>query len=122
QGAGGQAESNNSATLTVTSSLARYPDLTVSNLVVEPAAGWAPGSAVTLRWRVNNTGNVDIVEDWSDGIQVRNLASNVVVYSGSHTTAPGTTLVAGGSIERSATITWPTDGNALGRFELSVSA
>jgi large repetitive protein len=46
-GIGGQGENNNSAALEFSSDLARYPDLTVSNLVVEPAAGWAPGSTVT---------------------------------------------------------------------------
>ncbi|MCB1631072.1 MAG: LEPR-XLL domain-containing protein, partial [Pseudomonadales bacterium] len=66
QGAFGQAENNNSARIEFGSELARYPDLLISNVVVEPAAGWAPGSSVTLRWRVSNAGNAPVRVPWSD--------------------------------------------------------
>ncbi|TAK56497.1 MAG: hypothetical protein EPO25_00385, partial [Gammaproteobacteria bacterium] len=124
QGAGTQAESNNSATVTVNSSLALYPDLAISNVVVEPTSGWAPGSTVTLRWRVTNAGNEAVTVPWSDGIQVRNLASGVLI---SNTTAPqaiapGATLEPGAFVDRSVTITWPGGAEAVGRFQFLVTA
>ena len=124
QGAGGQAENNNSAALNFTAALALYPDLVTSNLVVEPASGWAPGSTVTVRWRVTNTGLKDVTDSWSDGIQVRNLLNGAVVYSSVAPDALGgaTSLAPGAFVERSATITWPLNDNGIGRFEFTVSA
>ena len=42
--------------LIVNAALAPYPDLVVSALSVEPPGAWAPGSAVTLHWDVQNAG------------------------------------------------------------------
>jgi hypothetical protein len=47
QGAFGQAENNNSARIEFGSELARYPDLLISNVVVEPARAGRPASSVS---------------------------------------------------------------------------
>ena len=56
--AAGTAESNNTATTTVASSLAAYADLVVTDLTVTPGAGWAPASTVTVGWTTQNQGNL----------------------------------------------------------------
>src|SRR5262249_22500235 len=57
--ASGTAKSNNTASTTVTSTLAAYPDLLVKDLVMTPAdaaSGLQSGAAVTLSWVDENAG------------------------------------------------------------------
>src|SRR5262249_30244881 len=42
----GQAEFNNTSSITFTSALASYADLRVGGLTVQPPAGWLPGDAI----------------------------------------------------------------------------
>ena len=123
-GSGGAAELNNAATLSVASTLSPYADLQVSNLDVSPAAGWAPGSQVTLSWRDVNAGVGATSGGWTDSIVVRNLSTGRTFYVGSlayDATANGD-LGAGDGRDRQLTLVWPADAQGIGRFEFSVVA
>jgi hypothetical protein len=61
---------------------------------------------------------------WSDGIQVRNLASGILITNTTapEAIAPGATLEPGAFLDRSVTITWPGGAEAVGRFQFLVTA
>ncbi|HNI80523.1 MAG TPA: CARDB domain-containing protein, partial [Rhodocyclaceae bacterium] len=123
-GSGGAAELNNAATVSVASTLSPYADLQVANLNVSPAAGWAPGSQVTLSWRDVNAGVGATSGGWTDSIVVRNLSTGRTFYVGSlayDATANGD-LGAGDGRDRQLTLVWPADAQGIGRFEFSVVA
>jgi subtilase family serine protease len=82
-----------------------------------------PGTAVTLNWRVSNTGNADIFTAWQDHIQVRNLSTGQLVASADlpYTPEVDGKLVAGGFVDRAYTLTWPLGANAAGRFEFVIN-
>ncbi|MDP1667162.1 MAG: CARDB domain-containing protein [Methylobacter sp.] len=116
-------EQNNAAITTIQSTLSAYPDLKLGSLSVEPPGAWAPGTAVTMNWRVSNTGDADITKAWKDHLQVRNLSTGQLVASADLPYLPSVdgTLAAGGFIDRAYTLTWPTGINAAGQFEFVLS-
>ncbi len=116
-------EQNNAAITTIQSTLSAYPDLKLGSLNIEPPGAWAPGTAVTLNWRVSNSGDADISKAWKDHIQVRNLATGQLVAGADLPYVPSVDgiLAAGGFIDRAYTLTWPTGINAAGQFEFVVS-
>ena len=116
-------EQNNAAITTIQATLSAYPDLKLGSLGIEPPGAWAPGTAVTLNWRVSNTGDADITKAWKDHVQVRNLSTGQLVASADLPYIPSVdgTLAAGGFIDRAYTLTWPTGINAAGQFEFVIS-
>jgi len=62
--ASGTAEANNTASVTVTSALAPYPDLVVSDIVAPPEA--VSGTWVPISWTVTNIGDADAVGPFLD--------------------------------------------------------
>ena len=103
---GTSAEANNDASTTVTSTLAMYADLEVSNLAISPATLHS-GDAVTITWNDLNNGNLasgaynNLVSVWN------NNTGNWMTY----TAVSAGSVAAGGSAARSFTFTLP-DGNA----------
>ena len=67
--AGGTGESNNTRTLNLTSTLAVYPDLVVTDVIATPAFGWLPGDTVSVTWKTRNQG-----DDHTSGSVVGNAA------------------------------------------------
>ncbi len=121
--AAGTAESNNTATLDVTSTLAAYPDLQVTDLSVSPAGGWAPGTTVTIGWTTRNQGNAATTGSWVESVTVVNLTTgqtllNLPVPFDTSATGPLASL---GSRSRSATLIWPTGTSGLGQFRFTVT-
>ena len=53
----GQGDPAKSATLTEDSTLAPYPDLTVTGLAVAPPRASSPATALTVAWSDANAGN-----------------------------------------------------------------
>src|SRR5690606_28303059 len=71
----GSAETNNGASVEVSSQLAPFIDLVVENVQPEPAAGWGPGDTVTLRWTTRNAGTLATESGFSERIVARNTSS-----------------------------------------------
>ncbi|MEH2565659.1 CARDB domain-containing protein [Bradyrhizobium sp. AZCC 2289] len=125
QSASGDAETNNTTSLTVTSALAPYADLQVTNLTVDPSDAWAPGSNVTLHWNTFNAGNLATQSSWSEQISVRNLSTGAslvlatIPYDASITgNGP---LAPGASQTRQYSLTWPSGLSSTGKFEFAVT-
>jgi len=120
---GATGEQNNAAITTIQASLSAYPDLKLDSLNIEPPGAWIPGTAVTLTWRVSNTGDVDITDTWKDHVHVRNLSTGQLVADADLPYLPSVdgSLAAGGFVDRAYTLTWPTGTSAVGQFEFAVS-
>ena len=123
-GSGGEAELNNSASLSVPSSLAKYSDLTISHISVEPPGAWVAGSSVTLHWRDNNIGANPAIKAWNDTVLIRNLTTGQVIATADLRYDPlvDGPLNAGASAERAYTLVWPSGLAGIGQFEFSVMA
>ena len=123
RGAAGLAELNNAVTINATSQLAPYVDLQVSNLSLEPATGWTPGSSVTVHWRVSNGGDKAVTSPWSDRLVIRNITTGQTIYTGTLNFDPASEgpLAIGASRDRAASITWPIGSGGVGQFEFLVT-
>ena len=78
-GSGAPVADNNSSTINVTSTLAPYPDLQVTNVAVTPSAGLQSGSALTISWNDINTGNGSTPVSWTDHIVITNQQNGAVI-------------------------------------------
>ena len=118
--AAGTAESNNVTTGSFTSTLNSYPDLTVANLALTPAAPSA-GQPVTIEYALANGGDGAVSQSFHYSVQVTHVPTGQSLYSRVEQYSVGTSgpIAAGGSVPRSATFTLP-DG-ALGAGELRVT-
>ncbi|MCG3148875.1 MAG: hypothetical protein PCFJNLEI_02324 [Verrucomicrobiae bacterium] len=94
--------SNNSATNIITSTLAAYPDLIVTNITA-PASG-LPGQTVTVSWTTKNQGNATATNAWTEQI----FFSNGVYLATFNYNTP---LAAGATANRSEQITLPLTGS-----------
>jgi hypothetical protein len=70
----GTAEQNNLALATNASALAPYPDLVVTNLVIEPPAPQS-GSTVTVAWAAANVGGSAVTRAFRERVILRNLTT-----------------------------------------------
>jgi hypothetical protein len=77
----GTAESNNSASHTVSSLLAPYPDVQVTDLQIVPAAGVQSGDAILIRWNDRNTGTAPASGSWYDQIVIKNITTGETLVS-----------------------------------------
>ena len=102
--ASGTGETNNSALVTTNSSLAPYPDLSVSGIAASASAG--PGQQVPVGWTLANAGNATAVGPWSEQVFLATdiSGSNPVLLSSS--TFAGQ-LAAGQSDSRLSTVQIP---------------
>ncbi|MDP2105285.1 MAG: CARDB domain-containing protein, partial [Desulfobulbaceae bacterium] len=71
----GTAESNNTATTTVASTIGAYADLQVQNLGVTPS-NFKSGDSVTVNWEVFNSGNASTSGSFYDLVTVVNQDTN----------------------------------------------
>ncbi|MFZ4411130.1 MAG: hypothetical protein ACOYOH_27560, partial [Paracraurococcus sp.] len=118
QGAGGTAETNNSATTIVTAALAPYADLAIAGLGVSPPAGWREGDDVTVFWTTRNDGTLAAASA-AERLIIRNEITNTIVYSGNLALSG---LIAGGTEARSLVVSWPGGSSSTGRFVFTVEA
>ncbi|MBI3350330.1 MAG: hypothetical protein HY020_24345 [Burkholderiales bacterium] len=100
------AETNNAASLNVTSAVAAYPNLAVSAPVTPPNA--RGGDTVTVSWTVTNVGSAAATGNWVDHLEL----SADTAYGGSDTRASADVghqgpLAAGASYTASAQVTLP---------------
>jgi hypothetical protein len=71
----GTGESNNDATVSVTTTLGTYPDLLVSSLAIDPPDSLQSGSAMVVRWRDQNSGARATKGSWNDSVVIKNLTT-----------------------------------------------
>jgi hypothetical protein len=125
QNASGQAELNNTSSLSVTSQLASYPDLEVTGLTVDPIDDWTPGSTVTVHWNTLNAGDSPTQGSWSEQISVRDLSTGATLvlatipYDASATGYGA--LAPGASQSRQYSFNWPSGLSSTGNYEFSVT-
>ena len=103
----GNAEANNSAAASFTSTARPYADLSVTDLVVPTTV--ESGGEATLTWTVANAGNAAATGSWTDRIiltrdTVTGNADDVILLNVKHATA----LEPGSSYTQSATVRIPT--------------
>ena len=121
--AAGNGESNNTATLDVTSTLALYPDLQVTDLTLTPGAGWQPSSAVIVGWKTRNQGNVTTAGSWVESVSVVNLTTGQTLFTQAvpYDAAAAGAIAAGAFADRSVLLTWPAGTSGLGQFRFTVT-
>ncbi len=123
QNSGGTAEINNSASTSLTTGLAPYPDLQVIGLSVDPAV-LGPGTNAVVRWLDTNSGRAVATVDWSDRVRIVNTNLGVTLLDTtlvSSVTALGP-LTNGTARSRSVTFALPTNTTAVGNLQFTVTA
>jgi uncharacterized protein (DUF697 family) len=119
----GTAEANNTATTTVTSTLAPYPDLQVINLTVDPPS-LGGGTNVTIRWQDTNSGNAMTSGSWWDRVQVVNTNNGLTLLDATTPYNPGLLgpITNGTARDRSYNFTLPNNSNSAGGLVFTVTA
>lgn len=121
----GDAESNNTVTATMTSTLANYPDLQVSSASLTPPSGWAPGDNVTLNWTDQNNGDGAASALWNDHVQVINTSTNTTILDTQvpydPTASGNSALAAGSSLNQQVSFSLPNNSNAFGNFKVVIT-
>jgi hypothetical protein len=125
QNGGGTAEANNAASISITTTLAPYPDLQVASLSVAPPSAWGTGSVVTVSWVTTNTGTRATSGSWTENLLVRNTNTSQVIVNAVtdyDPTEPGNgDIPPGGSRVRSLDFTMPMNDSAYGAFEVTIT-
>jgi hypothetical protein len=130
--ASGTASANNSATVTVVSALAQYPDLQVANLTMTPAdapAGLQSGATVALAWDDQSTGPGDTTDNGTrpgsfyDSVLVQQTDAHGTVTATLFTaTVPAGALAAGASAHRQSSFRLPDGAAGTGNLRVTVTA
>ncbi len=115
----GTGEGNNQASVTVTATLAAYPDLVATDVTASPPGSYTPGETVTVTWTTVNQGDADALTGWTEQLIVRDTTTGHQVAEATVVQPAG--LAAGGSVQRSATIVWPAGADATGAFSFVVT-
>jgi hypothetical protein len=121
---GGTGETNNTATISATSTVAAYPDLQINGLVVDPTAPQS-GLNITVNWTDANTGNASTTGSWYDQVNVVNtttgqtLATSNVLYD---STALGNIAAGTASAQQSYTFRLPDGAPGVGQLQITVTA
>jgi len=116
--AAGTGEANNLAIVTVTGTLAPYPDLQPQSFQTTVAT-WAPGASIELRWNTANTGTRSATGPWTERLVVSNASRRVVVLDTS--LIHPTSLAPGATTARTHTFTLPSGANGYGTFTVFLS-
>ncbi len=118
----GTGESNNAAAVTVTASLASYPDLIPTVVTATPAGAYTPGQQVTAAWTTSNQGTASTgTVGWTEQLIVTDLTTGHQIELASIVQPNGQPLAAGASVARSVTFAWPTGLDSTGNFSFVVN-
>jgi len=117
---GGTGESNNSSQTMVTSVLAPYPDLQVTDLAVTPANP-VSGNTLTVSWNDANAGTGVTAGAWYDRIVVQNLSRSTTLLDTTSYYNAGS-IPAGGSAARSYQYTLPNGDAGVGEIQVTITA
>ena len=118
----GSAETNNTAEATLTTTLAHYADLTVSNVAVDPSSAQS-SHQVTIAWEDHNDGDLATSRTWYDLVQVRRVSDGQnIVWTAVCVDAAGGNTDPDGFRAMSYTFTMPYATDGVGDFEATVVA
>ena len=121
--AAGTAEMNNTASATIVSTLAPYPDLTAANLSVDPNV--SAGQSVTLHWSDVNVGTGPVTTPFHEEVVVRNLDAGGAVIADVTLLYDPATLGAiaanGGSVAQHLDVLLPNGSAGAGHLEFTVT-
>ena len=117
----GTASSNNTQTITRSSSLSAYPDLVVSNLLIVPSNPLS-GQNVTVSWADYNNGQGTVANSFDDRITVFNqTTSQLITNSVLHYDAGSLGTIAGAqSASRQFTFQLPDGVTGAGSLQITV--
>ena len=119
------AETNNTGTKTVTSTIGPYPDLQVRDLAVSPAV-LQSGNLVTLTWNDTNAGNATTGRGWRDRVSVVNITTGQALITTYLTYDPNQAgngnIAVGESRDRSITLRLPASPSGVGDLGFTVTA
>jgi YD repeat-containing protein len=119
------AESNNTASLTADSTLAAYPDLSVTGLAVSPSSGLQSGESVTVRWSDANSGNASVGAAFVDHVDITNLTTGLTIgtqdLAYDPTAAGNGPIGAGQSLPRQVAFTLPRGTPGAGKIQFTVT-
>ncbi len=102
--ASGTGETNNTSSVTATSTLASYPDLVTS--AVQAPASADPGQAISVGWTLTNSGSADANGPWTEQILLAtDAAGDDPTLIGAQTFTG--TLAANQSVSRTASVVIP---------------
>ncbi|MGX9354807.1 LamG-like jellyroll fold domain-containing protein [Roseobacteraceae bacterium S113] len=116
----GDAENNNTATLSAEIVRAAFPDLVTRGLSISPAAGWLAGESVEVSWTLANDGSKAAETPWTERLEIRNQNSNRLVYSQDVRAIGESALPPGADRTRSLEFAWPEGIDGTGLFTFSV--
>jgi hypothetical protein len=121
--AAGTGETNNSADVSFTATLATYPDLQVTSLGVDPASGLTSGGALTVHWSDSNTGTKATPAGWNDHIVIQNTTTGQILTD---TTVPYNAAVSGniapgGSQPQQFSYQLPDGTSGIGQIQVTVT-
>ncbi|MFM7074868.1 MAG: Ig-like domain-containing protein, partial [Planctomycetaceae bacterium] len=112
-------EDNNSASISVVSALAPYPNLRVTDLAVAEAS-LESGGTLTIRWLDSNTGTADAPGGWSDRIRVVNTTTGTTILDVPLLQA--STIAAGASLAREYAFLLPDGDAGAGSLSIEITA
>ena len=120
----GTGETNNTSSITETSTIAPYPDLLVSAISLSPSSGLVSGDDLIIDWTDANDGNAPTPGGWTDEVVVVNattgqtLLDQYVLYDPS---APGNGAIApGDSRDLSTSFTLPRGLAGVGDLQVRI--
>jgi hypothetical protein len=115
------ADTNNTASVTVSSALAPYPDLQVTGLTAIPATGLQSGNTITLQWNDTNTGGASTGSaNWVDAVVATNLTTGSTLFSA--VVPGGNSLGAGQSRAEQDAFPLPDGSAGVGQIQFTVTA
>ncbi|MGA2035934.1 MAG: CARDB domain-containing protein, partial [Thermoguttaceae bacterium] len=121
----GTAKTNNSAVVTVSSTLPSYPDLQVTNLALAPTTGLQSGAVLNVAWDDANTGAAAVAGAFYDHVVVQNLTTGQTAVSQDlaydPTTAGNGTIAAGATRARQLALTLPRGTPGAGHLSVTVT-
>ncbi len=116
---------NDTATLTVPSTLPDYPDLQVNNLRFDSAQPLVAGGQATLRWDDANSGAGTASSAWNDHVKITNTTTGEVLVDTTVAYDPAaqgaSALNSGQSAPRSFAFTLPDGSRGIGSIQATVT-
>ena len=119
---GGTATTNNTATVTETSSLSSYADLIVANIAVQTPASPQSGNQVTVGWDDKNIGSATVSGAFNDYVLVQRVnPDNSLTNIAAGTLSGNATLAANSTSHQTFTFTLPDGATGAGNFLVTVT-
>ncbi len=120
--AGGIAENNNETEISVAVGLRPYPDLTVTQLSLDPSTVLT-GEDITVRWSVVNLGSEAVDTDFVEQVRIVNQSTGATLLTTSlpYEVFQTGTIAVGQTRDRELIVTIPDGSGSVGTLEIMVT-